>query len=111
MTDSSDSKSPTPRTRDEALALFEALTSKIEAALDYDDVVEVAFLLSERESALAGLLAWTRESPLPDDVIGRLQERDQAFEARLLKARSKLDDEAGETRAKGRAARLYVKNG
>jgi hypothetical protein len=110
MSDSVESDLPRPRTRDEALALFEALTSKIEAALDHDDVVEVAFLLREREPALARLLEWTRDDPLPDDVVQRLQERDQAFETRLFSARGELDTESGQTRVKGRAARLYVKN-
>jgi len=110
MSDTDESVTNTIEVRDELLDRFENLTSKIEASLDHNDVDEVAFLLSERARVLDSLRLSTQEHPLSDEQVQRLRERDGRLEERLLEARGSLDAEAATTRAKGRAARLYVKN-
>jgi len=110
MTDSEDASRPTIETRDALLGQFENLTFKIEAALDHDDVAEVAFLLSKREEVLNQLQLVTARFPLTDDAVATLQDRDAALQKRLEAAQAGLNAEAGSARAKGRAARSYVRN-
>ena len=110
MTDSEDASRPTKETRDALLGRFENLTFKIEAALDHDDVAEVAFLLSKREEVLNELQLVTARFPLTNDEVTALQERDAALQERLRAAQAGLSAEAGSARVKGKAARSYVKN-
>ena len=110
MTDSEDASTPTIETRDALLGRFENLTFKMEAALDHDDVAEVVFLLSKREEVLNELQLVTARFPLNDEGVAKLQARDQAIQKRLEAAQAGLSAEAGSARAKGKAARSYVKN-
>ena len=110
MTDSDNAQPQTIETRDALLGKFENLTFKIEAALDYDDVAEVAFLLSKREQVLKDLQFVSRKFPLSVPLVTKLQDRDAELQKRLEGAQAGLSTETGAARVKSRAARSYVKN-
>ena len=110
MTDSEEDSTQTLEARDALLGRFQNLTFKIEAALDHDDVAEVAFLLSRREEVLNDLQLATARHPLSEGVVKELQERDAALRSRLETAQEGLTAEAGSARAMGKVARSYVKN-
>jgi hypothetical protein len=110
MTDSDNAQPNTRESRDHLLGRFENLTFKIEAALDHDDVAEVAFLLSKREEVLKELQHLAGSFPLSAEQITKLQERDVRLQKRLEVAQAGLNAEAGSARVKGKAARTYVKN-
>ena len=110
MTDSDEASTHTLEARDELLGRFQNLTFKIEAALDHDDVAEVAFLLSRREEVLNELQLVTARHPLSQEAVKELQDRDAALQSRLEAAQSGLNAEAGSARTMGKVARSYVKN-
>lgn len=110
MTDSEEASTHTLEARDALLGRFENLTFKIEAALDHDDVAEVAFLLSRREEVLNELQLVTARHPLSEAAVKALQDRDAALRDRLEVAQSGLNAEAGSARTMGKVARSYVKN-
>ncbi len=110
MTKSEDASRPTETERDDLLKRFNNLTLKMEAALDHDDVAEVAFLLSRREEVLDRLQLVTARFPLEDEAVAALRERDDALRTRIEEAQEGLHNEAGRARATGHAARSYVKN-
>ena len=110
MTDSDNAPKPTIEARDTLLGQFDNLTFKIEAALDHDDVAEVAFLLSKREEVLGELQQVAGYFPLDVTQVKKLQARDARLQKRLEAAQSGLNAEAGTARVKGQAARMYVKN-
>ena len=110
MTESEEAPTPTKEARDALLARFENLTFKMEAALDHDDVAEVAFLLSLREDILADLQRITVDFPLSDTAVQALQARDAILRERLETAQAGLAAEAGDARVRGKVARSYVKN-
>lgn len=110
MTESDDAQPNLTESRDALLGRFEDLTFKIEAALDHDDVAEVAFLLSRREEVLKDLQEIARSHPLSAEQVRKLQGRDANLQRRLEAAQASLSAEAGTARVMGNAARSYVKN-
>ena len=110
MTESEASEFKKREARDQLLAHFEEVTSKVEAALDHGDVDEVALLLSERAEALDAMINAAAKAPFPKTVILELKARQAALEERLRSGQTDLGEEVRDTRAKGRAALRYAKH-